>query len=365
MPEKPPETPKQLPLLVALGPSSPAPWQAFIAPPVSSSMTIRELGDRRLDELRAAASPSLPHVESAYRRHLYPAFGDQPITEPRARDFTAWAKWLMSPRHPSKLEHGTVRKVLGYIAPAFDVAVASGALERNPARLERGALGTAPEKDELEEARAILKLDDFELLISSPKIPFDRRLLYALLLLAGLRFGEAAALRWRDYQEVEPPLAELTIKWKWNSSKRKLEPSTKSKRTRHVPVHPVLASYLAEARVHFRRAFGREPGPRDLIAFRLSRRGRQAHLLNSMSLRAWYEDLEAVGLEPRVLHKCRHAFLTRLEECGADEKIYKRFTHPPKGGTAFQRYQHFDWVPRCRTIVKLRVRGTAAQTTIF
>jgi len=44
-----------------------------------------------------------------------------------------------------------------------------------------------------------------ELLLSADAVPEDRRVLYALLFLLGVRFGEAAGLRWRDLDGRQEP----------------------------------------------------------------------------------------------------------------------------------------------------------------
>lgn len=360
-----PRDPNDHPFLWVVEPSTapPPPWASELPPPVSKSMTIRELGDRHLAELLKQRSKSYTHVASTFRKHLYPAFGHRPITALERPELVAWAKWL-TVRAPGKLAQSTVLKIVGYIAPAFEAAVTSGALLVNPVHLSRGALGDPPYPDELDEARKILKLEEFEVLLASSTLPFSRRLFYSLLLLAGLRFGEAAALTWGEYKAVEPPLPELVIRWAWNSVDKKLEPSTKSGATRHVPVHPVLAELLREARAWFVKTFDRAPKDTDLIAPRVTQRRRQAHRMESDCLKQFKRDLKRLGLRRRTLHKCRHAFITRLEECGADPRIVKRFTHPPRGD-AFQRYQHFDWEPRCRALLMLRVRGPNAQLNLF
>ena len=63
---------------------------------------------------------------------------------------------------------------------------------------------------------------------------------WALLFLAGVRFGEASARRWRDYQRDHKPLRKLVVNTSWHSQ-HKIEKSTKTKVARDVPVHPVLA----------------------------------------------------------------------------------------------------------------------------
>ena len=53
--------------------------------------------------------------------------------------------------------------------------------------------------------------DEVELFITDPRIKDDRRVLCAILALTGVRFGEAAALRWSSYLEVECPPGKLLV----------------------------------------------------------------------------------------------------------------------------------------------------------
>ena len=70
-------------------------------------------------------------------------------------------------------------------------------------------------------------------------------MVYALELLAGVRPGEAAALRWRHYDPAIKPLGKLLVAKSCNT-RRNAEKSTKTDAAKHVPVHPMLAAMLAE-----------------------------------------------------------------------------------------------------------------------
>jgi integrase len=83
-------------------------------------------------------------------------------------------------------------------------------------------------------------------LISDARIPEDRRVLYALKALAGLRHGEVAGLTWRQYDATLEPLGGLSLE------------RTKTQVPRRVPVHPTLARALAEWKLSaWRRKGGR------------------------------------------------------------------------------------------------------------
>lgn len=86
--------------------------------------------------------------------------------------------------------------------------------------------------------------EEAETLIADPRIPPDRQLVYAFGVLAGMRPGEAAALRWRRWDPSVGPPGELLVAASYNTRKHRVK-STKTDVVRHVPVHRTLAATLA------------------------------------------------------------------------------------------------------------------------
>lgn len=76
------------------------------------------------------------------------------------------------------------------------------------------------DKDPTWRAGAVFTRGELEQLISDDRLPPDRRVLWALLGLAGLRFGEAAALRFRHYDATLEPLGRLLIASSWHTRRR-------------------------------------------------------------------------------------------------------------------------------------------------
>src|SRR6185436_10339591 len=112
---------------------------------------------------------------------------------------------------------------------------------------------------------------ELERLISDSALPPDRRVLYALLGVAGIRFGEASALHWSAYDTTLEPLGRLLVASSWCTNKRKEKP-TKTEQPRSVPVHPVLAMVMEQwRRGGWVQMMGQEAGSDDLII--PSRRG--------------------------------------------------------------------------------------------
>ncbi|HWU88839.1 MAG TPA: hypothetical protein VN253_16345 [Kofleriaceae bacterium] len=95
---------------------------------------------------------------------------------------------------------------------------------------------------------AVFTREEVEAIISHPEIAVDRRIVYALELLAGVRPGEAAALRWRHYDPAMKPLGKLLVAVAYNTRKNRTK-GTKIEVMKHVPVHPTLAAMLAEWKI--------------------------------------------------------------------------------------------------------------------
>ncbi len=96
--------------------------------------------------------------------------------------------------------------------------------------------------------------EELERLISEARILEDRRLLYGLKGVAGLRHGEAARLCWRHYDSTLDPVGALDLE------------RTKTQVPRRLPVHPTLPRLLAEWKLAgWERTYGRAPTPEDVI----------------------------------------------------------------------------------------------------
>ena len=119
--------------------------------------------------------------------------------------------------------------------------------------------------------------------------------MYAMLFLAGVRFGEAAALRVASYDPTVQPLGKLLVAASYNVKLHR-EKSTKTGVTREVPVHPVLAKIIGEWLLGgWAKMIGRDPRPDDLlIPSRLGRHRNVNHMLRRL-----HEDLGRLGYRKR------------------------------------------------------------------
>lgn len=212
---------------------------------------------------------------------------------------------------------------------------------------------------------AVFTRDEVQTMISSTKIPADRRVVYAIELLAGPRPGEVAALRWRNYDAVKQPLGELLVARAYSAKLGRLK-GTKTDSVKHVPVHPTLAAILAEWKLHgWAAMMGREPTADDLIvplppadAEARTRRGGEAFRPDYYMRRRWVEeDLPALGWRHRRHYDTRATFITLALEDGADRDVIEaRVTHTRPNRTAFDMYNRgIQWDRTCAEVAKLKI----------
>jgi integrase len=84
----------------------------------------------------------------------------------------------------------------------------------DPCVLPRGALPSPREMSSSAARRkpSVFSRDEIRLLLlTDGQVPADRRMLYALLFLTGMRHGEAVGRRWRDWDKSALPLGGLRV----------------------------------------------------------------------------------------------------------------------------------------------------------
>jgi hypothetical protein len=238
-------------------------------------------------------------------------------------------------------------------------------IAQSPCVLDERQLGPLTDKDPEWRNEAVFTHDEVETVISDARIPPDRQMVYALELLAGVRPGEAAAVRWRHYDPTVRPLGKLLVAKSYNT-RRDREKSTKTDAVKHVPVHPVLAAILAEWKLGgWAEMIGRAPTPDDLIvplppaaAERRRSRSGESFRGHDYSGKRWREeDLPALGWRHRRHYDMRATFITLAIEDGADPEILEtRVTHTRKSRNAFDGYNRgLHWDRTCAEIAKLRI----------
>lgn len=310
-------------------------------------ITVRRYAERwakgRTDDGLASAHDNFTRL----RLHALPSIGNTNMEDVRPRHIRDLVKSL---RARGKLAPRSIRHVYGTLHTMFRDAVVDELISANPCILKRGELPKRIDKDPRWRSGAVFTRSEVEQLLSDNRLPPDRRLLYALLALAGLRFGEASALRWQSYDTTLEPLGRLLIASSWCTRKSK-EKATKTEQPRSVPVHPLLASILAEWKLSgWSLMMGRQPAPSDLII--PSRRG--ANRGCNHSLVRFREDLARLGLRRRRQHDLRRTFISLARTDGARKDVLERVTHGSRGDIV-DLYTELPWSLLCEEVAKLKV----------
>jgi hypothetical protein len=123
--------------------------------------------------------------------HMLPELGSEVLKEIRPRRIRSLLRELKARCGSGEgaLAPRTVRNIYGALHRLFEDAVADELIDSNPCVLSRDDLPEKVDKDPTWRAGAIYAREEVELLISDGRIPEDRRVLYALFFLGGVRFG--------------------------------------------------------------------------------------------------------------------------------------------------------------------------------
>jgi integrase len=252
----------------------------------------------------------------------------------------------------------TVRNAYAVVSALFRDAVIDGLIAASPCVLYGAHLPAARDKNPEWRDSAVFELWEVALLIADPRIPRDRRVLYALMFLGCCRFGEASALRWRHYDPKAQPLGKLRVVESYNTRLKKTT-ETKAERPRSVPVMPALAAILAEWKLGGWRetvkavnGMDRPPGPEDLIVpSRLGKNRSANHMLKK-----FHADLERLtseehpeGLRVRRQHDARRTWLSTVLAAGANEAHAKWTAHGPPP-TVLSHYTTLPWATLCKVV---------------
>lgn len=281
----------------------------------SSRMTLEEYAvgwhaDRRKQGVGSAADE-----ESRIRLHVLPVLGTMKLGDikPRhVRDLIRQLRTKMSARGKA-LAPRTIRHAVATLHRLLHDCVVDELISANPVVMKRGDLPGKVDADRKWRATAVFERREIESIITDERIPVDRHIMYSMLFLAGVRFGEAAALRVASYDPTAQPLGKLLVVNSYDTKKR-VEKGTKTGVTREVPVHPVLAKILAQWLLSgWTQMMGRPPTADDLLI--PSRIGRNRNV-NHM-LRRFHQDLARLGLRKRRQHDARRTFISLALADGA------------------------------------------------
>jgi integrase len=290
---------------------------------------------------------------------LMPALGEIRIGALRRETIAAAVKDLEVNgelrRGSGRISPRSVRHSYTTLQTMLADAVMEGKIDHNPAslRARRDEIPTVKDKDPLWRRTAVYTATEIALLTTDARISCPERVAYALEALAGLRYGEASALRWMAYDPDADPLGRLSIHEAYDSNNDRLK-GVKTDAPRDVPVHPELARILEDWwATGWKRAYGRPPKAGDLVI--PVREGTLRHRHKMDGYKPHLKALELLGLAHRRQHDLRRTFVTLCIAGGADKDLLKWITHGPPRGVMIDAYTSPPWDLLCAQVQRLKL----------
>lgn len=298
--------------------------------------------------------PSLRAAYKQYQMHLAPQLGKLPPDD--VRHGQVLDVLVLGAYKTAGLSAASVHNLRGTLSAIYEHGRFRELCDENPcARLKR----RLPSKSN--QHRPCFSDAEALQLFTDGRILEAWRVFYSLAGIGGLRLGEVAGLRWRDYDRSTPVLGSLFVHVQYNDRPLKTAKGDDTKE-RMVPVHPVLASILAQWKLGgFAQAYGRAPTADDRII--PDARNMQALTVGVVSKRA-RKDCAAIGLPNKGVHGLRRHFITYARAGGARHDVLERVTHNAKG-TILDTYTDAEglWPALCEAVQCLRVTLPASSRT--
>lgn len=266
---------------------------------------------------RMARGVASADVEAAMlRHHLFPQLGAVPITAVTKTTMIEWVRSLPTRKRVDAdevLAPRTVNHIANTVKRMFDEAVDRDVIAGTPcAWRPKRDLPPRQDKDPARRGAANFSAAEVWCLTHDPRIPQDRRVMYALDFLTGMRPGEVAARRWRDLDTSTAPLWLLRVGTQFNSRSYS-ERRSLTNVEKIVPVHPLLAEALrAWFQGGWEAFMGRAPTPDDLVVPR--EQGGQR--TNTHSNKRFKADMERLGLRGGRTHGDTRATFWSLARAG-------------------------------------------------
>ncbi len=294
--------------------------------------------------------------DAVMRLHVVPQLGSRRLDQVRPKHVLELVRSWRARTGEHAMAPKSIYNAYSTLSAFFRDAALEDLISQSPCVLTKHQLGPKVDSNPEFRAQAQFGRAELELLISDARVPLDRRVFYALEGLAGVRLGEASGLLWRNtavpVPEHEGSLDMLLVAFSYG------RPFPKGAVIRPVPVHPVLASMLAEWKLSgWERFMGRKPKPDDLVVpyppGTVSKRGpwRSKEWVHKHFAR----DLETLGLRHRRGHDLRRTFISLARSNGAEKDILRRATHKPPR-EVIEGYTTFEWPVVCREVAKLPVQ---------
>ena len=316
--------------------------------PSGSGATFREAGDAYLKfHLGSLRLSTQIRTEAHFQQYIYPVFGHlliDKITAAMVQDaLNRWKAAAQEPYVGNKRPKGTIGSywlLLSYVKRVLAFAEANGLITESPAR---GITASKPRKakngrlkflDEKRSATLLKYVDHFPergKYEKTSKRLYARRLInpyLRLLLLSGMRSGEALALEWKD---IDWPSRRVRV-MKTLNERRKLNPTKSPTGRRNLLLDSKTVEVLKEWRACQASMFSEAGKPLPVYVFQSYKDDLPISQPNAYSLAQTI--FKKCGLPSSGLHVLRHTHVSLLLNAGVNYKeIQVRLGHKDFGLT--------------------------------
>lgn len=222
---------------------------------------------------------------SAMNFYVLRRFGNQPVDQINYMDVEEFVTGL-------KCSNKRINNVLVPMRGVFKMALRAGIIQKDPMTLVRNLTISRPEISPLsmEEVRRFLAA------VSVPYRPF-----FNVAFFTGMRFGEMAALKWRN---VDFKLGVIKVR-----ETRVMEEEDRPKTTASVRDVKMIPPVIDALREQMKMTMGRS----DYVFLNYYNRPLNAH---SVNIHTWKPTLIKCGFTPRPLYQTRHTFATLMLDGG-------------------------------------------------
>lgn len=281
--------------------------------PAAARATVGELGREWLSRQTHLKASTYRPIESAWRLHVEPRWGQVSVSDVRTTDVQAWLSDLTRGREANGRHlavagksASTVRRLHGVLAGILDDAVSDRRILSNPARGVKLPRQVPRERVYLTHGQA------HELAAAAGR----HSTLVLVLAYCGLRWGEATGLRVRDLDMLRRRLHVQQNAVEVGS--RIVVGTPKTHQQRSVPFPAFLAEPLAQA------CQGAGGAPRDPDALVFTNDS-GAHLRRGNAQDGWFvRAARAAGAPNLTPHDLRHTAASLAVSAGANVKAVQR-----------------------------------------
>ena len=314
------------------------------------NLTLAQYAERWSAVREAEGVKTWADEASRLRDHVLPTLGHMPLSAISRADVKSLIGSLAI---SGALAPRSVRHVYGALRSLYSRAVEDEIVVTTPCtlRTKRGELPPKKDRDPRWRHTAMFTVEEVDALIGDERIPWNRRVFYALLFLTGQRFGEAAGRQWQDWDRTARPLTKLIVATQYDG--QELKSPTGSAPTRYVPVHATLEAMLTDWRDQgFAFTYGRDPQPTDWLVPSLKDMGLRT-IRNG--LKRLKQDCQTLQIRERTQHDARRTMSTLLREQGVARDLVGVLTHGETTSSTLDHYLVWQWPVLCDAVSRLPI----------